>query len=94
MLRFPMDQTHTGTGYLITDGTEHLCQYHLELRNNGLKSGAGFVVSTPDALWSAFNATRALIRMSDGRSFPMIVTSFSPGNEDAPFQMAGDFLDT
>ena len=89
-----MSETFSGPGTLIVDGTEHPCQYHLDIyEDRRLKSGSGFVVSTPSALWAGFNADKCSITMSDGRSFPIIINSYSPGNGDAAFKMAGGFLE-
>lgn len=90
-----MPETHTGTGYLVADGTDHLCQYHLGVHEDRrMRRGEGFVVSTEQALELAFEASRCMLRLNDGRSCPIIITRYSPGNRDAAFQMAGGFVDT
>ena len=85
-----MTEVHTGTGRLAFGASDELCQYHLEITpSRALKSGSGFVVSTPEALQACFTARRARVIMKDGRSFPIILTEHSPGWKDAPFQLAG-----
>lgn len=90
-----MNETMTGTGYLIVSQAEHLCQYNLEIREDRrMRTGEGFVVSTAPVLWAAFEADRCKLRLADGRTCPIVVTRYSPGNSDAAFQMAGGFSDT
>jgi hypothetical protein len=90
-----MSETLSGTGKLIIGETEHPCQYHLEIREDRrMRSGEGFVVSTPSVIGQAFDADKCKLRLIDGRSCSILITRYAPGNADAAFQMSGGFSDS
>lgn len=89
-----MSETYSGSGLLIVNGAEHPCTYRLDIQvGRGRRTGAGTVAGSFAGLWAAFDAAKAVIRMKDGRAFPVIITRFSAGQDTAPFQMAGDFIE-
>ena len=89
----PMSETYTGRGTLMFNGEEHPCTYRLDTFVAGrMRSGDGLVEAAPSAIWSAFTADRAVVKMEDGRTFPIIITGNTNG-ATAPFKLAGALSD-
>lgn len=82
--------THSGDGRLVIGGVEHPCRYQLHVRSTGqLKTASGLVTANSGVLWSAFVASTVKVVMSDGRFLPVVITSYGPGQPDAPFKLDG-----
>ena len=85
-----MTQTLIGIGRLLVQGVSHPCRYHVDINDRrGERGGAGFLIGSLEALSSALTARRCLLRLDDGRSCPVVVTSYHSGNTDAAIRVSG-----
>lgn len=86
-----MTQTLIGVGGLVIKGAAHSCRYHIDIdHRRGKTSGAGFLIGASDVLRSAQDASRCILRLEDGRSCPIVVTSYHSGNADAAIALNGN----
>lgn len=88
-----MTQTLIGIGWLLLEGVAHPCRYHVDVDQiRGTTRGAGFLIGSTALLESARSASTCILRLEDGRTCRVAVTSYHAGNMDAAITLAGDLV--